>query len=115
MPPHPHTSIPKHSHHNITPHPYPSMPPHPIFLCPYRTSTPMYVPYVVPHYPNIPSLGYLHRPPSRLSSSILHHIFPPEARARSSKIMSENRRKMRNRRSPEQIMKSRDAIIIREG
>ena len=38
----------------------------------------MYAPYVVTHHPNIPSLGYLNRPPSIIPSYMLLKILPPE-------------------------------------
>ena len=79
MTPHPHLSIPKLPHHNIPLHPHPSMPPNQIFLCPYFIYTPMYAPYVFQHHPHITSLGYLHKPPSRLPSSMFPNLLPPEA------------------------------------
>ena len=63
MPTHPHPSMPPHPHHNMPPHLYPRITPHQFCVCPYLTSTPMYVPYVVPKYPNIPLLCYLDYPP----------------------------------------------------
>ena len=80
MPTHPHQSMSPHPHHNMPPHIYQIIVPHQVVLCPYFTSTPMYTPYLVPHYPRITPLGYLHTSYSRLSSSVL----PPH-----SKIMSE--------------------------
>ena len=68
--PHPHLSMPQNPHENTTPHPYPSIPTHPIFLCQHFTSTPIHAPYVVPKYPHVTSVGYLHIPFSILSSSM---------------------------------------------
>ena len=65
IPINPHPSMIPHSHHNIPPHIYPSIPPHQVFLCPYFTSTPMYAPYVVPHYSPIPPLGYINTSDSK--------------------------------------------------
>ena len=114
MTPQPYSTTPQHPHQNILPNTYPTMPPHPFFVYPYLTSTPMYAPYVVPHYPNIPSLGYIHKPPSRLPSSMLPHLFPPEVSANPSKIMSKHRSNRRNRRPNEQNSKRRDAMRRRE-
>ena len=80
-------------------HPYPSIPPHPICFCPYCNSTPMYAPYVVSHHPNIPSLGYLHRPPSILPSYMFQNLLPPDAPPHFSRRKSEHRRIMSNQRS----------------
>ena len=89
MPTHPHPIMPQNPYHNIPPHIYPIIPPHQVCLCSYYTYTHMYAPYVVPHYPHIPSLGYLYTTSSRPPSSVL---LP-----HSSKTMSEYRRKRRNR------------------
>ena len=97
--PHPPASMPQYTHHNIPPNPYPRVSPYPIFLCPYFTSTTIYAPYVVPHYPQIPSLGYIHRPPSIITSFILPVSY--------SKSMSEYSKKRRNIRSNEQKNKTR--------
>ena len=67
----------------------------------------MYVPYVVPYYPHIPYLGYLHTSSSRIISS----MFTPNY----SKSMSEHRRKKRNIISNEKKKKIIDAMSRREG
>ena len=77
-----------------------------MFLCPYYTSNSMYVTYVVPNYPHIPYLGYLHIKYSRLPSSML----PP----RSSKVMSEHRRKRSGIISNYYNKKNRDVMSRRE-
>ena len=56
MPTYLHPIMPQHTHHNMPPHIYSSIPPHQVCLCSYCTSTPMYAPCVVPHYPHIPPL-----------------------------------------------------------
>ena len=81
--------MPLYPNYNIPPYPYPRIPPHPIFVCPYFTSAPMYSPYVVPHHPYIPSLGHLYRPSSRIPSSMLPNLLPPEVCPHSSRMMSE--------------------------
>ena len=86
---HPYPIIPPHPHHNMPPHIYSSIPSHPIYVCPYFTSTPMYVPYVVPHYSHIPPLGYLHTSSSRISS----YVLPPQ----SSKNIIKYRRNIRDK------------------
>ena len=85
---HPNTRMSPHPHQNMPPHIYPIIPPHQVCLHPYCTSTPMYVPYVVPHYPHIPSLGYLH-----IISIILPYSVLPTY---SSKNISKYRNKSRN-------------------
>ena len=75
----PHQSYPYYSYPSMSPQPNTSMPPqnnqnrqpHPIPPCTYFNYTPMYEPYSVAHHPHIPYLGYLHRPPSILPSSML--------------------------------------------
>ena len=59
--PHPHTSIQHHPHKNITPHHYTRIPPHPFGVRPYCAYTRIYETSVVPHYPHIPSFGYIHK------------------------------------------------------
>ena len=56
----PNPSMPQHIYHNIPPHTYTSIPPQPNFLWPFFFSTPICEPYVFPHYPHIPSLGYIY-------------------------------------------------------
>ena len=99
--------MPQHPHHIIPPHIYPSIPIHHICLFPYCTSPTIYAPYLVPHYPHIPSSGYTHTSSISITSSML----PPNY----SKMMSEHRRKRRNRRSNEQKNKIKDSPSIREG
>ena len=99
--------MPPHPHHHIPPHIYPRIPPHQVCLCPYFTSTTIYVPYVVIHYPHIPSLGYLHTSSSRLTSSVLPQHF--------QKQMNEYRRNRRNRRSNEAKEKQRPLVSITDG
>ena len=70
------SSMSSHPHHNMKPHSYPIIPPHPIYLCTYCKSTTMHAPYVVYHHPHIPSLGYLHRTPSRIHPSMLPNLLP---------------------------------------
>ena len=53
-------SIPKHPHQIIPHHLYPSITPHQSCLCTDCTSTPTYKTYVVPNYPHILPLDYLH-------------------------------------------------------
>ena len=93
MPTNPNPSMTPHPHHHMPPHIYPRIPPHQVCLCPYFTSTPFYAPYVVPHCPYIPSVGFLHTSSSKIPSSVL----PPY----SSKEMSEYRKKRMNRISNE--------------
>ena len=101
---HHHTRIPPHPNHHIPPPIYPSITPHQVCLCPYYTSNPMYAPYIVPQYPHILSLGYLHTKYSRPP----YYMFPPH----SYNNMSEYRRKMRNRRSNESKRKIIYSISI---
>ena len=77
---HPNPRIPRHHHQNMTPNTYPSIPLHPICFCPYSTSVPIYVPYVVQHYPHITSSGYLHETHGRLYYCMLPKLFPPRVR-----------------------------------
>ena len=67
---HPHRSMTPHPNHNMPPHLYPSVLPHRFFVYPYFNYTPAYAPYVVSHYPHIPTLGNLHTsysiPPSTM-------------------------------------------------
>ena len=80
IPTHPNTSIPQHPHHKIPPHLYPSITPHQVFMRPYFTYTPIFAPYLVPHYPHIPPLVYLHTSFIRLPSCVL----PPHYRKNMS-------------------------------
>ena len=80
------------------------------FLCLYITSTLIYAPRVVQHYPHIPPLGYLHKSTIRIPSSMLPHLFPPKARVPYSKSTSEHRRNNRNQRLNEKMMKNRKAL-----
>ena len=80
MPTYLHPIMPQHTHHNMPPHIYSSIPPHQVCLCSYCTSTPMYAPCVVPHYPHIPPLVYLHTSFIRLPSCVL----PPHYRKNMS-------------------------------
>ena len=93
MPTHPNQRMPPHPNHNMPLHFYSKITPHQVFLCPYCTSNPIYSPYVVPHYPYIPPVGYLHTSYSRLPS----HVLPPH----SKRNMSESISMRRNRRSNE--------------
>ena len=111
MLPHPHPIMPQHHHHNMPPHPYPSMPPQPIF-CPCCASAHIYAPYEVQHYPCIPPLSYLHRPTSKIPSSVLPNLFPPESRHCSSKSMNEDSSNSSNGQSNEQKRISRYARTI---
>ena len=67
----------------------------------------MYEPYVVPHYPHIPSLGYLHRQSSTLPSSMLPDHYP--------KNISEHTGNRRDRRSNENKKEKRYVMRRREG
>ena len=91
----------------MPPHIYPIIPPHPIYLCLYFTSTPIYAPYVLKHYPHIPPVGYIYISSVRL----LSYMFPPHY----SKRMIEHRRKISNRRTNKQKKKIIDAVSRREG
>ena len=71
MPTHPHQIMPPYHYHNIPPYPYPIIPPNQVCLCTYCTSTSTCSPFLVPHYPHIPPLGYLHTSSSRIPSSVL--------------------------------------------
>ena len=76
----------------MPPHTYPSISAYPILLFPYNTSTTMYAPYLVQHYPHIPSLGDLYRPPSIITYPMLPNLFPPEAPSHLSANMNWHRR-----------------------
>ena len=94
--------MPPHPHRHVSPHIYPIIPPHQVCACPYCTSTHIYEPYVVPRFPHISSLGYLHTKSIRLTFSVLP--------TRSSKMMSEYRRKRINIRSNLMNIKQRASI-----
>ena len=66
----------------------------------------MYAPYVVPHHPHIPYLGYLHRP-----SNILPYYMLTDDQPKS---MSEKRSNRRNRKPNKQKSKSRYVMSKRE-
>ena len=83
-------------------------------FCPYCTSYSMYAPYVAPHYPHIPFLCYIHRPSSIITSSVLSSLFPPQAHAHSSIMMSGHMRDRRNLCYNQEKRKSRKDISIRE-
>ena len=76
-PTHPQQRMPPTPHHNMPPHLYPSITPHQVCLCPYCNSTPKYAPYVVPNYPHIPTIGYLHTYSIRLPPSVSPPHPPP--------------------------------------
>ena len=79
--------MPPHPHHNMPPHPYPRIPTQKVCLCPYFTSTNMYVPYVVPQYPHISPLGFLHTSSSRLAS----YVLPPHSLKKKYRSNRRNR------------------------
>ena len=99
----------------MPPHPYTSMTPHQTCLCPYFTYTPMYAPYLVPRHPNITSLVYLHRPPSRRLYSMLKDLLTREVLPNSSKSIIEKRMIRRNQRSNVMNHRRRYSIGIKDG
>ena len=107
IPTHPHTSMPPHTNHHMPPHIYPSITPHQFCLCPYCTSTTIYVTYVVTHYPHIPSLGYIYTLSSRLPSPVLTH--------NSSNKISEYRIETSNRISNKEKKKQIASTIRTDG
>ena len=89
MTPHPYPSIPLHLHHKKLPHIDPIIPPHKFCLCQYCPSITTYSPHVVPNYPNILPLCYLHKSSYKLPFSVLPHNY--------WKNISEYRSESRNR------------------
>ena len=75
------------------------------FACPYFTSTPMYAPCVVAHHPHIPTLGYLHRQPSRITSSMFPSLLPPEESPHYSRRM--NKHIIIRRNQPPNLLKNK--------
>ena len=73
---HPPLRMQPHSHHKVPPHLYPSITPQQLCLCLCCTSTPMYAPGLVQHYPHITPLVY----PQISSSRIPFYVLPPHSK-----------------------------------
>ena len=97
--------MPPHPHKNMSSHIYPSITSHPICSFPYFTSTPIYYPYLFPHHPQIPYLGYLHIEPNRIHSYMFPNLLTPKVRPHYSRVMIKHRIIKRNQRS--NLMKRR--------
>ena len=107
IPTQPHQSIPPHPQHNIPPQIYPIIPPRQVCLCPNCTSDPKYSTYVVPHYPHITPLGYLHA-----YSGV---DYPPMCCLLIRKKRSEYRKKKMNRKLNKQKKKRKLSMSRRDG
>ena len=112
MPTHPNQRMPPHPNHNMPLHFYSKITPHQVCLCPYCTSNPIYAPYLVAHYPRIPSLCYLHHPsPSILPFYMPKNLLSTDSCPCSSMSMIKHRRVMRDKSSNLIQSRRRDARI----